>query len=87
MAENYATQKINAKEKYSIAYLRDCIEHPGLDPAIKKRSLEIIDTLKKQGHTVEPVDFPYLDYLVPAYYVITRAEASSNLARFDGIRY
>ncbi len=71
----------------SIAYLKDCIEHPGLNPEIKKRITDIIAELKKQGHTVEPVDFPYLDYLVPAYYVLTTAEASSNLARFDGIRY
>ncbi len=71
----------------SIAYLKDCIDHPGLNPEIKKRLEEIIAELKKQGHTVEPVDFPYLDYLVPAYYVLTTAEASSNLARFDGIRY
>jgi aspartyl-tRNA(Asn)/glutamyl-tRNA(Gln) amidotransferase subunit A len=71
----------------SIAYLKDCIEHPGLNPEIKKRIEEIIAELKKQGHTVDAVDFPYLDYLVPAYYVLTTAEASSNLARFDGIRY
>lgn len=39
------------------------------------------------GHTVEAVSFPYLDYLVPIYYVITTAEASSNLSRFSGIHY
>ena len=71
----------------SIAYLKDCINHPGLNPEIKKRLEEIISELKKQGHTVDAVDFPYLDYLVPAYYVLTTAEASSNLARYDGIRY
>ncbi|TAL61062.1 MAG: Asp-tRNA(Asn)/Glu-tRNA(Gln) amidotransferase subunit GatA [Bacteroidetes bacterium] len=70
-----------------IAYLKDCVEHSGLNPEIKKRMEEIIAELKKQGHIVEPIDFPYLDYLVPAYYVLTTAEASSNLARFDGIRY
>jgi len=77
----------NGKDKKRIAYLKDCIDHPGLNPEVKKRMLEIISELKKQGHTVEPVDFPYLDYLVPTYYVLTTAEASSNLARFDGIRY
>src|SRR3990167_6388611 len=40
-----------------------------------------------EGHTVEPVSFPYLDYLVPTYYVLTTAEASSNLSRFDGVHY
>jgi aspartyl-tRNA(Asn)/glutamyl-tRNA(Gln) amidotransferase subunit A len=71
----------------SIAYFKDCIESPALNPEIKKRILEIISELKKQGHTVEPIEFPFLDYLVPAYYVLTTAEASSNLSRFDGIRY
>jgi len=70
-----------------IAYLKDCIENSALNPEIKNRIEEIIAELKKQGHTVEPVEFPYLDYLVPSYYVLTTAEASSNLARFDGIRY
>lgn len=75
------------RERWSIAYLKDCIDNPALNPEIKKRIEEIIAELKKQGHTVEPVSFPYLDYLVPSYYVLTTAEASSNLARFDGIRY
>ena len=44
-------------------------------------------TLKADGHTVEPVQFDLLDYVVPAYYVLTTAEASSNLSRYDGVRY
>ena len=43
--------------------------------------------MKKAGHEVEPVQFDLLDYLIPTYYVLTTAEASSNLARFDGVRY
>ena len=46
-----------------------------------------IDKLKSEGHIVEPISFPYLDLLVPTYYVLTTAEASSNLARFDGVHY
>ena len=46
-----------------------------------------IADLKQGGHTVEPVKFDLLDHIVPAYYVLTTAEASSNLSRFDGIRY
>ncbi|MCB0617902.1 MAG: Asp-tRNA(Asn)/Glu-tRNA(Gln) amidotransferase subunit GatA, partial [Saprospiraceae bacterium] len=42
---------------------------------------------KAAGHAVELIDFPYLDYLIPAYYVLTTAEASSNLSRYDGVRY
>jgi aspartyl-tRNA(Asn)/glutamyl-tRNA(Gln) amidotransferase subunit A len=70
-----------------IAYLKDCIEHPALDPEIKKRMEEVISKLREQGHVVESVEFPLLDYVVPAYYVLTTAESSSNLSRFDGIRY
>ncbi|MGY8987656.1 MAG: amidase family protein, partial [Flavobacteriales bacterium] len=46
-----------------------------------------IEKLKENGHTVEMVSFPFLDQLVPTYYVLTTAEASSNLARFDGVHY
>lgn len=73
--------------KYKIAYLKDCIEANGLDPEVKKAVLNKLEEFKKQGHVVEAVDFPYLDFLVPVYYVLTTAEASSNLSRFDGVHY
>jgi aspartyl-tRNA(Asn)/glutamyl-tRNA(Gln) amidotransferase subunit A len=73
--------------KIKIAYLKDCLEKDGLDPEIKKRATDVIDKLKKAGHIVEPVEFPFLDYLVPVYYVLTTAEASSNLARYQGLNY
>ena len=82
------SKEINNKPStLRIAYLKDCLESNGLDPEIKARITEIIAKLKAEGHTVEAVDFPYLDYLVPTYYVLTTAEASSNLARFDGINF
>lgn len=70
-----------------LAYIRECIESPGLDPEIKESFYLLIDKLKAQGHTVEAVSFPYLEYMVPAYYVLTTAEASSNLSRFAGMLY
>ncbi len=81
------SEQLAEPKKLRVAYLEDCLEKEGLDPEIKSRLVSIMDQLKKDGHTVEPVRFPYLDYLVPAYYVLTTAEASSNLARYDGIRY
>ncbi|CAN5857676.1 Asp-tRNA(Asn)/Glu-tRNA(Gln) amidotransferase subunit GatA [soil metagenome] len=81
------SKQLARPEKLRVAYLEDCFEKEGLDPEIKTRLNSILDQLKKDGHTVAPVSFPYLDYLVPAYYVLTTAEASSNLARYDGIRY
>jgi len=73
--------------KYKIAYFKEALEHPGLDPEIRDTLLKRLETLRKAGHTVEAIDFELLDYIVPAYYVLTTAEASSNLARFDGVRY
>lgn len=73
--------------KTKIAYIKDCIDNPGLNDEVKKCFMSQVEKLKAQGHIVEPVDFPYLGHLVPAYYVLTTAEASSNLARYDGIHY
>ena len=75
------------KKGVKIAYIKDCMESPGLDPEIKKHIEEKIDQLRAEGHTVDPIDFPYLDHMVPVYYILTTAEASSNLARFDGVHY
>lgn len=83
--DNYTC--INTKEKRKIAVLLDCLERKGLDKEIKKSIEHTIQKLKKEGHEVEYISFPYLDFLVPTYYVLTTAEASSNLARFDGIHY
>ena len=47
----------------------------------------MIQKLKQDGHTVEEKSFPYLDYMVPCYYVLTTAEASSNLSRYSGMLY
>lgn len=74
-------------KKYRIAYFKEALEHPGLDPEIATTTREFIEKLKKEGHTVEAVDFDLLEYVVAAYYVLTTAEASSNLSRFDGIKY
>jgi aspartyl-tRNA(Asn)/glutamyl-tRNA(Gln) amidotransferase subunit A len=73
--------------KPKIAYMKEAVESEAVHPEIRNRINSIIDKLKSEGYTVEPISFPYLDYMVPAYYVLTTAEASSNLARFDGINY
>jgi aspartyl-tRNA(Asn)/glutamyl-tRNA(Gln) amidotransferase subunit A len=70
-----------------IAYISDCLDSEGLDSEIKSKLEDTIDLLKGKGHTVEPVSFDLLPYMVPTYYVLTTAEASSNLSRFDGVHY
>ncbi len=82
LAANLETQK-----KYKIAYFKEALYHPSLDKEIKETILSLIETLKANGHSVTGIDFGLLDYVVPAYYVLTTAEASSNLSRFDGVRY
>ena len=77
----------NGKDKYKIAYFKETLEHPGLDTEISTSIKNYIQKLIDEGHTVEAVDFNFLDYIVPAYYILTTAEASSNLSRFDGIKY
>lgn len=81
------TSKAEAGKKYRLAYFNEALHHPSLDTEIREKISGLIDTLKEQGHTIEPVPFELLDYVVPAYYVLTTAEASSNLSRFDGVRY
>jgi aspartyl-tRNA(Asn)/glutamyl-tRNA(Gln) amidotransferase subunit A len=74
-------------EKKKIAYIQETLENEGIEPEVKARLLDVINKLKAEGHAVEPVSFPYLDYMVPTYYVLTTAEASSNLSRFDGVHF
>lgn len=83
----YSNLLADNNKQYKIAYFKQALEHPSLDPEIASAIKETISQLIKTGHTVEPVDFELLDYVVPAYYILTTAEASSNLSRFDGIKY
>lgn len=78
---------LKENKNYKIAYLKECMDSEGLDAEVKNAIFKQMDALKAAGHTVEAIDFPYLDYLVPSYYVLTTAEASSNLSRFSGIHY
>jgi len=73
--------------KYRFAYLVPTIELPGLDTEIKQSIEGLFKKLRSEGHSVEGIPFPLLEYIVPAYYILTTAEASSNLGRFDGVRY
>ena len=86
MVEKYTDSKAPS-EKKKIAFLKDYIESPGLSKEIKENFLNLVEALKADGHTVEELEFSYLDVIVPTYYVLTTAEASSNLARFDGVHY
>lgn len=81
------TSQLTENKKFRFAYFDEALNHPGLDPEIGTAIKNILEQIKIDGHEVTPVKFELLDYIVPAYYVLTTAEASSNLSRFDGVKY
>jgi len=81
------TAELKKASPKKVAYFKETLSHPGLDDEIKKQTTQYLEQLKDQGYTVEGIDFPLLHFLVPTYYVLTTAEASSNLSRFDGIKF
>ncbi len=75
------------ENKLKIAVPNDYLNAEGMDKEIKDKLLQSISDLQQNGHLVEKIDFPYLKYLIPIYYILSTAEASSNLARYDGAHY
>jgi aspartyl-tRNA(Asn)/glutamyl-tRNA(Gln) amidotransferase subunit A len=69
-----------------IGVLKEFFEN-GLDPEIEQHIRAALDLLRSQGATIKDVSLPNLPLSVPTYYVVAPAECSSNLARFDGVRY
>ena len=59
----------------------------GLDPEVRAAVERSIDQLRAVGASIKPISLPHTRYAVPTYYVVATAEASANLARFDGVRY
>lgn len=83
----YSSELNQPSSPLKIAYFKNAIENQSLDPEIREKMLAFFQQLRADGHTVTAIDFDYLDYVVPTYYILTTAEASSNLSRFDGVRY
>ena len=88
-----ATQTLVAvPETAELAGLRVCLPEEylnaeSLDPEVRESVQEIAECLRASGATVEQRSLPFLEYVIPTYYILAFAEASSNLGRFDGIRY
>lgn len=74
-------------KSYKIAYVREIDSSEGLQPEIREKIKAKIDLLSASGYSVEPIEFPLMDYILPTYYILATAEASSNLSRYDGVRY
>lgn len=81
------SQLLPFDRKVKVAILRETLDSPGLQSEIKKNTEAVLVKLEKEGHQVEAVSFPLLQYLLPTYYILSTAEASTNLSRFDGVKY
>jgi aspartyl-tRNA(Asn)/glutamyl-tRNA(Gln) amidotransferase subunit A len=86
-AINLAPISPTGDKKFRFCYFKQALQHPSLDKEIKEKIVQLIDRLRSDGHHIDEIEFDLLDYIVPSYYVLTTAEASSNLSRYDGIRY
>lgn len=75
------------KEPKTVGVPRKLLEGDGIHPDVLKNFEDSISKLKKLGFEIKDVDLPNAKYSLPAYYVIQPAETSSNLARFDGVKY
>ncbi len=83
---DYRKALIDDVKKLKIGIIKELVGQ-GIDDGVKKAVLEAADVLKKLGASVEQVSMPTLAYGVPTYYILATAEASSNLERYDGVKY
>lgn len=84
---NYSQQLTPSTGKYKVAYLKDALHSDAVQPEIRQALQTKIEQLQAAGHTVEAIDFTLGEYILPTYYILATAEASSNLSRYDGVRY
>ncbi|MBR9999839.1 MAG: Asp-tRNA(Asn)/Glu-tRNA(Gln) amidotransferase subunit GatA [Cyclobacteriaceae bacterium] len=80
-------QNLAFDKKIRVACIRETLEDPRIDTEIRQATSNVLQFLEEDGHVVEEVSFPMLDYILPTYYILTTAEASSNLSRYDGVKY
>lgn len=83
----YTQELSSPPKKYNIAYLQEIDHSEGLQSEIRENIQARLEQLRSEGHKVEPISFPLMEYILPTYYILATAEASSNLSRYDGVRY
>jgi aspartyl-tRNA(Asn)/glutamyl-tRNA(Gln) amidotransferase subunit A len=74
-------------QKAKFAVMNEAIHHEGVDAEVKESFKKLLEKLEAAGHEIQFFDFPLLEQMVPTYYVLTTAEASSNLSRYTGMLY
>ncbi|HPO06119.1 MAG TPA: Asp-tRNA(Asn)/Glu-tRNA(Gln) amidotransferase subunit GatA, partial [Candidatus Gracilibacteria bacterium] len=83
---NYLEQ-LKTPRKYKLALIKEFIDHPQLDPAIKEKTRQVLEQYQKEGHQIEEVSMPELEQAVSTYFILAKSEGSTNLHRYDGIRF
>lgn len=77
----------SAPKKFKVAYLKDALLSDAVQAEIKTTLQTKINQLQSAGHVVEGINFALSEFVLPTYYILATAEASSNLSRYDGVRY
>jgi len=86
-SEKTYEKKIIGKKKPIIGIPKDFLGGDGIDPAVLKAFHSSIKALESKGYEVKEIKLPNISYSIAAYYIIVPAEVSSNMARYDGVRY
>jgi aspartyl-tRNA(Asn)/glutamyl-tRNA(Gln) amidotransferase subunit A len=85
--DNYHEALKRTTAQFRICTIRGIAQAAGIQSEVREGFLQLIGQVKSKGHTVDEIDFPLNEFALPAYYLLTTAEASSNLGRYDGVRY
>ncbi len=81
------SEKAKPLKKLRIGVFSNATKHLSLDPEISDQIIHLSVSLEEEVKSVESISLDLIDFIVPAYYILTTAEASSNLSRYDGVRY
>ena len=84
---NYLNDLNKSIKDVKIGIIKECFEHPGLNPEVKESVLLGVERFKKLGAQIIEVDCPRFNDGIATYYVIAPSEASANLARYDGVKF
>jgi len=84
---NYLSDLNKSIKNLKIGIIRECLEHPGLNPEVKESVLSAVQRFKTLGAEIIEVECPRFNDGIATYYVIAPSEASANLARYDGVKY
>lgn len=85
-AENFKAQTVTNEQPFTIVTFPELSEQDKIEPDILKTYRSLVRKISKD-HSIVKKDFPFSEYLLPIYYILTSAEASANLSRYDGVRY